>query len=573
MIELKGSKYQITLAVLLSKMKSSGEVEYSPVYFNSLTKTVINFDKLGLDQPFQEIIYRLDCWIIHGSGWIVEEIYSQYLNLSSYLPLSGSTYIKLPYELRHPMKGLINIKNDDNKCFLWCHARHLNINGVKLERITKKDKEIVTDLNYSSVDFPVSKKDYDKSVEQININAFCYKNKIIYPAYLSNQSFNDCLDLLLISNNFNGHYVYIKDFNRLMFTKTKNKNKKYYCKSCLQCFNSENVLNEHKKDCWSINGGQNVKLEKGFTEFKNFNRQIPVPFKIYTDFECLLKCVDCGGDNDCFSYTKKHQYCIPYSFAYKVVCVDNKFSKDIVLHRGKNAVLKFIMSIFKEYDYCRSVMKKHFNKNLVMTAEENEKFERYNICWISGKLIDFDEKVRDHCHTTGKYRGCAHWSCNINLKTSKNVPVIFHNLKGYDSHLIFKELSNCKIRVIPNGLENYMSSTLNNNIVFIDSMLFMKSSLDKLVKNLGSENFKCLGEEFSGECNSIEKLKLIKKKGIYPYEFFNSFKKFKETYLPDIDKFFSSLKDCGINEKEYQRACWKVFKIKHLGEYHVLGCK
>ena len=218
-------------------------------------------------------------------------------------------------------------------------------------------------------------------------------------------------------------------------------------------------------------------------------------------------------------------------------------------------------------------MKKHFNKNLVMTAEENEKFERYNICWICGKLIDFDEKVRDHCHTTGKYRGCAHWSCNINLKTSKNVPVIFHNLKGYDSHLIFKELSNCKIRVIPNGLENYMSSTLNNNIVFIDSMLFMKSSLDKLVKNLGSENFKCLGEEFSGECNSIAKLKLIKKKGIYPYEFFNSIKKFKETNLPDIDKFFSSLNDCGINEKEYQRACWKVFKIKHLGEYHVLGCK
>ena len=169
---------------------------------------------------------------------------------------------------------------------------------------------------------------------------------------------------------------------------------------------------------------------------------------------------------------------------------------------------------------------KHFNKNLIMTAEENEKFERTNICWICGKLIDFDNKVRDHCHITGKYRGAAHGSCNINLKITKKVPVIFHNLKGYHSHLISKELSNFnfKISVIPNGLEKYMSFTLNKKLVFIDGMLFMNSSLDKLVKNVGSEDFKYLSEKFCGE-----KLELVKKKGICPYEYFNSFKKFKES--------------------------------------------
>ena len=93
------------------------------------------------------------------------------------------------------------------------------------------------------------------------------------------------------------------------------------------------------------------------------------------------------------------------------------------------------------------------------------------------------EIVRDHCHITGKYRGYAHWSRNINLKICKKVPVIFNNLKGYENHLIFKESSkfNYKISVIPNGLEKFY---LNKNLVFIDSMLFMKSSLDKLVKNL-----------------------------------------------------------------------------------------
>ena len=190
LVELQEFKYQITLCVLLSKVKSSDLTEYSPVYFNSLTKTVVG-DRFKLNQCFNEIIYRLENWISHGFGWIVEEIISQYLNLSSYLPLSGSTYIKLPDELKHPMKGLINIQSNDNKCFLWCHVRHLNCDGVKLSRITKKDKEIAESLNYSSVNFPVSKKDYGKTevLNKININVFCYESKIIYPACLSDQWF------------------------------------------------------------------------------------------------------------------------------------------------------------------------------------------------------------------------------------------------------------------------------------------------------------------------------------------------------------------------------------------------
>ena len=324
-------------------------------------------------------------------------------------------------------------------------------------------------------------------MNEININVFCYENKVVYAVYLSDQKFTISMDLLLLSNGFVSHYVYTKDFNRLMFNKTKNKNKKYFCKSCLQCFTSENVLSDFQKDCLLINKGQNVKLEKGFISFKNFNRQIPVPFKIYAYFECILNSFDVGIDNDCFSYTKKYQNHGPYSFAYKVVCVDNKFSKDVALYRGKDAVFKFIRSIFKEYGHCRSAMKKHFNKNLVMTAEQNKEFERSNICWICGKLIDCaNNKVRDHCHITVKYRRAAHWSCNINLKINKEVPVIFHNLKGYDSHLIFKELNkfDCKISVVQNGLQKYMSFSVNN-LIFIESVAFLNSSLNKLVKNLG----------------------------------------------------------------------------------------
>ena len=100
------------------------------------------------------------------------------------------------------------------------------------------------------------------------------------------------MDLLLVTDGDKSHYVYIKDFERFMFHKTKNKNKKYFCKSCLQCFSSKNVLTKHKEVCLSINGAQSVRLEKGTIEFKNYFKQIPVPFKIYADFECNLKSVE-----------------------------------------------------------------------------------------------------------------------------------------------------------------------------------------------------------------------------------------------------------------------------------------
>ena len=137
---MKGFKYQITVTVLLSKHKINGDIEYAPVYFNSATKTVINSDKYILDKSFQEILYRIDNWNNEGSGWIIESIEAQYVNISVYSPLSESTYIELPNKLKNPMKGLIKDKNNDNKCFLWCHIRHLNLVKTHPERIAKEDQ-------------------------------------------------------------------------------------------------------------------------------------------------------------------------------------------------------------------------------------------------------------------------------------------------------------------------------------------------------------------------------------------------------------------------------------------------
>ena len=133
------------------------------------------------------------------------------MNISVYGPLIGSTYIELPSRLKHSKKGLINIKKNDNKCFLWCHIRHLNPLDKSPQRITKEDKRMINDLDYEEIKFPVSKTDYCKIERQNNIciTVFCYENGLSYPVYVSNQKFRDCMALLLVSDENKSHYVHI----------------------------------------------------------------------------------------------------------------------------------------------------------------------------------------------------------------------------------------------------------------------------------------------------------------------------------------------------------------------------
>ena len=222
-------------------------------------------------------------------------------------------------------------------------------------------------VDYDGIQLSVREKDFDKIEVKSNIciNVFGNENRLVFPIFVSDQKFENSIDLLLKTSGDKSHYVYIKDFNRFMFHNTKNKNKKYFCKGCLQCFSSEIVLTKHKEDCLSINGKQSVKLEKRIIEFENYSKQTSVLFKIYADFERNLN----GIKSYESSYTKKYQDHVPCSFAYKVVCIDDRFTKPMVVYRGENAAYEFIKTILKEYKYFKKVMNKHFNKNLIMSEE------------------------------------------------------------------------------------------------------------------------------------------------------------------------------------------------------------
>ena len=186
---------------------------------------------------------------------------------------------------------------------------------------------------------------------------------------------------------------------------------------------------------------------------------------IYADFESILVPEDNGKQNPDESSTNKFQKHVLCRCGYKLVCVNHKFSKSFKSYLGEDAVYNFISSKTEESKYSSDVMKKHFNKELLMTKKDNEDFEDLTKCWIcDNDYIDNDVKIRDHSHSTGKYRGSYHRYCNINLKLNGKIPVAFHNLKNYDSHLIMQELGkfDLKINVIPNGLEKYMSFSINN---------------------------------------------------------------------------------------------------------------
>ena len=302
---------------------------------------------------------------------------------------------------------------------------------------------------------------------QMQVNAFWL--------YISKKSYDQTLNLLLIIEIGKSHYVFIKYFNRLMFSRTKYKDKKHYCKSCLQSFTTEEILSNHKKQCLLINGCQAVNYESGIIKFTNYNKQIPILFKIYADTECFLKRTKIKEGE----HTIKYQEHYPNSIGAKLVCIDDRFTLPSIIFKGKDCINKFITWVLDKQKWTKKITKQYFNKRLIMTNKDEEIYHNSHICWICRQELNTD-KVRYHCHITGKFSGAAYNKCNLKLRIPRKLPIIFRNLQGYDGHIIFKELNNFDvyIQIIPKSIDKYMSIIVNRHITFIDSLQFFNSSLD-----------------------------------------------------------------------------------------------
>ena len=273
-------------------------------------------------------------------------------------------------------------------------------------------------------------------------------------------------------------------------------------------------------------------------------------------------------------YTKLYQKHTPNSTGAKLVCIDHIFISPTKVFTGNNCVNDFIEWVFTQQERINQIIDNRFNKKLKITTENKNNYRNSEICWICNQKI-IKDKVRDHI--TRKFRGAAHKECNSKLRIPRKLPIIFHNLEGYDGHIIFKELKlnnfdNIDIQVIPKSSEKYMSIIINKNIIFLDSLQFYKGSLDSLAGNLQDSNLKHLMSEFPPN-----KLEILRKKDAYPYEWLDSYEKFKYTVLPPKESFYSSIKDSKrdndnryISDDQYShlKSVWNTFSFNTFKDFH-----
>ncbi|XP_060527092.1 uncharacterized protein LOC132702478 isoform X2 [Cylas formicarius] len=544
------------------------------------------------------------------SGWALEELLHLEIGINKYNPLRASSYVNLPKEIE-AKKAVLNLQNTDEKCFMWSilaalHPIHWTNNANRVSNYV----EFQNELDFTGIDFPVKLKDIStfERLNEISVNVYGLERvynkvrndvEVVGPLHFTESRKERHVNLLLISNDYGeNHYCLIRSMSRLVSKQlTKRSSTKFLCDGCLVYFYNEEKLKRHKEhDCTHISiklpttelrkdkYGKDVPANK--LKFEEFEKKLKVPFVVYADFETVMTPLQVEGEpNPDKSFTVKTHIHEPYSFAYYVKCDFDDSQSTFKQYRGRGAHKIFIEWLESD---CKALYNKFMKTSVPMTTlsfEQETGFRNAVACHICEKPFNAeDEKVRDHCHMTGEFRGAAHFTCNLNFKVPRHIPVFFHHL-GFDSHLFVKVMAEEgeKIDVIAQNKERYISFTkhvLVDNIEsekggkgkrvflklrFLDSFRFMASSLDRLSRKLNDSQCREVKKIFKNE----QEFQLIRQKGVFPYTYLDSFSKLDETKLPSHEDFYDSMRKSNITREDYKRAwtVWNLFKCKTLGEY------
>ena len=603
----KGMKLNATVKISVVNLYD----EMQDVIVRTRSYTIINSDELKsvLKNMRRDIEVRILDMALYQSGLMIVKIKEIHMMFNKYNPTRAGKYINLPKWISLK-KACINIKNKDEKCFKYAiQCGYHKIYEKSHSENFYHYKKIEDCLNFDGVTFPANNNDIDKFEElnhNVSVNVFEVddeQEQIVIGRKLKNKDAKCHIDLLRIDEDDISHYVYVKDCSRLLNSqKSKFRNKSYFCKYCHTGFGTQELLNKHyEKGCMEVEGQQiEMPTPDEKLKFKHHFKKLRCPFVIYADFECLTEELKQPEDDEIKTYNyQEHKPC---GFMLNLVnAVDN--TNQEFLYRGDDAVDVFCKKINEIRDEIKEKMKE--NKEMLMTDEDKKDFETATHCFICGdkfknsykneKEAEKYKKVRDHCHFTGKYRGCAHSICNLNFCNRYfKIPVFFHNMKNYDGHLIIQnaeKLSNKKkIDVIAQNSEKFINIGFDSLSVK-DSFSFITASLDKLVSMTKYDNTDekerskwVLRDNWQSNFrysnkNDIIKtekcLDLLTEKGVYPYDYMNSFDKFNDEHLPSKEQFYSRLTEEDITNDDYNKAkqIWKHFDIKNMGEYHDLYLK
>ena len=422
------------------------------------------------------------------------------LNLSR-----GSSYILLPDWLAKK-KAIINPKNSDLECFKWAVIAAMRCEEIDRDhqRISKL-RRYEDDFDWDGIKFPASIRDIKRSESrnEITINILALEDKKVYICK-KGKEYDRVANLMLITDHNKKHYVAIKSLKKLLSRQnSKPKESQHFCINCLQGSAEQKSRDEHYVYCRS-NKAVRIQMpnKKPTDEYSDGQYQFKVPFMMYADFESILEPIQGASNNPNVPSTKgvnihmPSGWCVYSKFAY------GKVTNPLTQYRSSDCVKKFCEHIISE-------VKRLYNSfpecpMEPLTKSQIKEYKRATKCHICFKpFIEKKGKVRDHCHYSGLYRGAAHFSCNLQYKIPSYIPVIFHNLAGYDAHLFIRELAKYTtgMGVIAKNTEDYISfsikvevdkyvdkggnkRTKEMELRFIDSIKFMNSSLDSLVNNL-----------------------------------------------------------------------------------------
>ena len=566
--------------VLVCKMgrtnPETGKDTFTIAHFSSKTHSMISEDvKNEYPAMKEKMLESLAKYQKLGSGWRLQSVEMLEIFITKFKPLNGKSYKPFP-KVIVKKKAIINMENKDNQCGKWAITRALNPVDRDSERITKILKTQAEKYNWNGIEFPMKLKDIHKFEKNnnVNVNVFSFddETKKVYTLRLSKTDHEKTVNLFL----YNEHYGVVKNLSRLVSSQVS-KRDNIICTRCLNHFRTPESLKRHLELCQNHDHQHHVYPNKDnkYVFFKQHQKMHRVPFVVYADFECFVE----PTDNKIGKGTVQYQKHTPSGFCYAIKCMDESiYESKTVLYtakeEGEDIGKNFVKSLEKDLKEVHKILKTVVP--IKISEQEEESFKNAIECYACGLDLG-DDRVRDHCHLTGKYRGAAHSKCNLRMRTPKFVPVLFHNLEGYDSHLFVKSLGG-QIGCIPKTDEKYISfskyigmdekgkETLE--IRFLDSIKFTLKSLDDLVKGLGPDQFKSLEKEMGDN-------KLLKKKGIFPYEFMTDFDKLNVYKLPPKNKFYSKLNDSNIDDEEYEHAqkVWKEFNCKTMRNYHDLYLK
>ena len=595
----RNNKIKLVFNCLMTKSDPDFKLIKSSAFhskYKIITESTDVFEIYGeMVDEIEEKIQKLEQ--SEGSGWVFFQVENLTIHTNIWDPIKASSYIDLPKELKGK-KAIVNMKNEDNnKCFLWCVLRALNPIKEHPERIGDlKSKE--NTLNMEGIEYPVSLKDikrFEKQNPEISISVLGYsKDERIYPLRISEYTKKKederkhNIILLLIKEGDNSHYCYVKNLSALLSSQVnKHEHKLYFCLNCLNGYDNPEKLEKHKEYCREEESVKiNMPKPDTFIKFKNYLYSERAPFTIYADFESILKPLETCKPDPNNSYTLKYQKHEPLSFVYYIKSFDESVYKSTLRKYVKeneedpDPIDVFINWLEEDVKIISGLG----NKPMKITEEEQEQFNQASNCWICEKLLNLQDRVRDHCHFTGRYRGAACNICNLKYRKPNNISVFFHNLSGYDSHLLVKKLNNNTmgtIDCIPNNEENYISFSktiktgeyINKKgetndkyfkIIFKDSLKFMASSLEALVNNLPDGALNNLNKYYTSK-----QVKLLKQKGFFPYDYMDSIEKLKDPTPPPQNAFYSKLTGKGINNYNYNHVLnvWKAWNMKTFKEY------